>query len=257
VIQRFLKQDEKSRTTAGSLRHLVQTICLGNSREIEKATEIRALEHPWKPAEFVATGLIVASASAIASTIIMLRSVTGVWLVIFTFAVFFATYRIWLRRFVQQAKAKQQRVLQLLPHAVDTITMVMQSGGTFLAGIESVIRDFPTHPLSLELQRMRNRLNRGQTMREAIELTARSIRLPEFDDVARILSRIHQHGASSTDSFARLSKQMRLAHLRRMEEQVGQAESKMSLPTMLILFSCMLVCLGPFLLAVSEIKFFD
>lgn len=88
-------------------------------------------------------------------------------------------------------------------------------------------------------------------------MTSKAICLPEFDDVTRILLRIHDHGAPSSESFIRLSKQMRLAHLRRMEEQVGQAESKIALPTMLVLFSCMLICLAPFIFAFTESNLFD
>lgn len=241
----------------GRLSQLLAKMILGNFREISRATDIRSIEQPWRPAELAAAGVLVGCVGAITTTLLMFRSVSGGTLFALAVIGFAVAQRLWIGRFIRRAKLRQQSVLRLLPHAVDTITMVMQAGGTFLLGLESVAKDFPGHPLSMELLRMRSRLGRGQTMRESIELTARAISLPEFDDVARILTRIHDHGAPSTDSFARLAKQMRVAHLRRMEEQVGKAESKMSLPTMLVLFSCMLVCLGPFLLTVSEIKFFN
>ena len=228
------------------------TKCLfGSPKKLHRSVQIRNLDQPWITSELMGAGILIGVLVTLSFAVCFLKSVNHSLLVILAAFVFLASYRFSIHRFHSTAIEKQREIIQLLPHAVETISMVMQAGGTFLQGIDSVIEDFPRHSLSKELLNMRTRLSRGQTMKEAIGTTAEVIRLPEFDEVARALLRIHDHGAPSSESFNRLSKQMRMAHLRRMEERIGIAESRMSLPTMLILFSCMLICLAPFLMAFS------
>lgn len=226
--------------------------CLfGSTKKVNRSVQIRHLDQPWITSELMSAGMLIAGLITLSFAMCFFKSVNNSLLVILSSFVFLTSYRFSIYRFHGMALEKQRNILQLLPHAVETISMVMQAGGTFLQGIDSVTEDFPRHSLCKELVNMRNRLSRGQTMKEAIGTTADAIGLPEFDEVARVLVRIHDHGAPSSDSFIRLSKQMRMAHLRRMEERIGTAESRMSLPTMLILFSCMLICLAPFLMAFS------
>jgi Flp pilus assembly protein TadB len=138
---------------------------------------------------------------------------------------------------------------------MDSIAMVMSSGGTFRAGMDSVIRDFPEHPLCQEFIRLRNELDRGQVMTEALQTIASSICLPEFDEMVRVLARVHQHGTPGSEAFVRLAKQLRISHLRHLEEEVGRAEATMALPTMLVMASCMVIAVAPFILSILKSSF--
>lgn len=242
-------------TTPRQLSDFMLSFFVGAPKSIEQAIRIRSQEQPWVTAELIAAGFVLAVAAGLASVVLFTGSLGAVGLGVVAGVTGLVAYRLWIQNFIARAREKQKAILQLLPHSIDTISMVLQSGGTFLAGVEAVIVDFPRHPLSDELRTLRNRLERGQSMSEALRGSADAISLPEFDEVMRTLTRVHEHGAPSAESFVRLAKQMRLAHLRRMEEQVGQAESKITLPTMLVLFSCMLICAGPFVLSMIESEF--
>ncbi len=80
---------------------------------------------------------------------------------------------------------------------------------------------------------------------------AETISLPEFHELVRVLSRIHQHGVPAAESFGRLAKQLRVNQLRFMEEEIGKAEATMALPTMLVLLAAMMVSAAPFVLSLS------
>lgn len=229
----------------------------GSPATISEAVRIRTNEQPWLGSELVAAGLIMGASAFLCVGITLYGALSPLRLVVLCGCCMLVVHRIWILGFVKKARERQFAVRQLLPHSIDMIAMIMQSGGTFVAGINSIIEDFPKHPLSEELSIMRNRLERGQSMREAVDTTASTICLSEFDEVARALNRIHEHGAPSSESFLRLAKQMRLTHLRKMEERVGQAESKMQFPTVIVLISCILVCVGPLLLSMLEGGVFD
>lgn len=228
------------------------TSVFGSPSTVSEAVRIRTNEQPWLVSELVAAGLIMGGMSFSCIGIILYGALSSVKLGLLCICSMVVVYRMWIRVFVKGAKERQFAVRQLLPHSIDMIAMIMQSGGTFISAMNSIIDDFPKHVLSDELLIMRNRLERGQSMREAVDATASTICLSEFDEVARVLNRIHEHGAPSSESFLRLAKQMRLAHLRNMEERVGQAESKMEFPTVIVLISCILVCVGPLLLSMIE-----
>ena len=154
--------------------------------------------------------------------------------------------------FIHGRDRRRREVRRFLPHAMDTVAMVMSSGDPFAVSLDAVIRDFPDEPLSQELAVMQNNLKRGQTMDAALANLSDTICLPEFREMVRVLSRIQDHGGAGAADFTRLARQLRIAQLRYMEEEVGKAEASMEIPVILVMFSAMLVSVAPFLLALMQ-----
>lgn len=255
LIERYanwLVQPRKAGTSLQRFVDLGLASVFGSPRVINEAVRVRASEQPWLVSELVAAGIIIGGVAFFSVGIILYGMLSPVKLGVLCICCLLFGYRLWIRSFVQRARERQFAIRQMIPHTIDMIAMIMQSGGTFLSGIEAIIADFPSHPLSEEFLLLKGRLERGQSMGEAVDATASTINLAEFDEVARVLNRIHEHGAPSSESFLRLAKQMRLTHLRKMEERVGQAESKMQFPTVMVLISCILVCVGPLILSMIE-----
>ena len=229
----------------------------GNSNRLNQAVRVGSAVEPWHPSEIVSCGLLLASFFTVFMAMAMVDGpVTSRYVATVSLS-WIAVYRLWCFRVVMRGELRRKQVRRFLPHAMDSIAMVMASGGTFRSGIDSVIGDFPDHPLSQELSRLRNELERGQTMTQALLSSAKSICLPEFDEMVRVLARIHQHGTPASDSFVRLAKQLRISHLRHMEDEVGRAEASMALPTMLVMISCMIVAVAPFALSIMGSSFFE
>jgi len=222
---------------------------IGDSNKLNQAVRVGNAIEPWATSEVVAVGFLFSSFAVTACGLLLFSSPftpSGLAKLLVTFLVF---YRLWCYRIITRSNRRQAQVRQFLPHAMDTIAMVMASGETFRAGINTVIRDFPDHPLSVELTRLRNDLQRGQTMAQALQVTKDSICLPEFDELVRTLGAIAQHGAPASGSFVDQAKQLRKTQLQHLEDLVGRAEAMMALPSMLVMLSCMLVASAPFVLS--------
>lgn len=241
--------------------HRLFNLCVntifGSPQRLALATQMRSHDYPWSVDELAAAaGLLSLISATMAAVCLPLRHLSLSMFAITELIVAIIVYRIVLRSFIRRAEDRRVAVRQLLPHAIDAIAMIMSSGGTFEHGIDSIVADFPNHPLSKELSRLHNSHELGQTMREAIEDSAHAVCLPEFDEFARVLSRIHGDGVPAAENFQHLAKHLRVAHLRRMEEEVGKAEASMSLPTMCVLGASMLVCVTPFVLSLWESDLF-
>lgn len=225
---------------------------LGKPRPLQRATGVVNTVTPWSVGEVIAAGWFVAAAIALALPLLVFGfsgpatyfgQAATTWLL---------TYRLYRWHFIRTAGQRRSAIAKFLPHAMDTIAMVVATGDSFRFGLETVIRDYPDEPLSQEFSRLCHALQRGQTMREALHEITENIGLPEFDELQRVLGRMHQHGAPATTQIGKLAKQLRQIQLRQLEEQVGRSEATMTLPTFLVLVACMLVATAPFLLSAID-----
>ncbi len=231
-------------------------VVFGQPRKLDRAVRIGNSVQPWRVGEILAAAwLLSAVVAGLAGLLILGSTSLGYCLLIGSLAGWLA-YRVALAVFVVRAEQRRRAIRKFLPHAMDTIAMVISSGDPFRAGLDTVISDFPSHPLSQEFMRLRGCLDRGQTMSAALDEITMNVGLPEFDELTRVLSRVHDHGVPAAENFARLAKQLRLLHLRHLEEEVGRSEAAIALPTMLVLISCMMVATAPFLLSMPEMDLF-
>jgi len=227
-------------------------IVFGRAKPLNEAVRIRANDQPWATGEVLATAMMVATVATVFTGLITCDIFSTQRVVVIACVVWLATYRLWIWYFVSQSELRRRAIRRFLPHAMDSIAMVMTSGDPFRSGLETVIQDFPGHPLSQEFGRLRNNLERGQVMHAALSDAAQAICLPEFDEMVRVLGRVHEHGVPASENFTRLAKQLRATHLRHLEEEVGRAEAAMSLPIMLVMLACMIVAAAPFVLSMLQ-----
>lgn len=236
---------------------IIGATIFGRTGALDEAVRIRSTQQPWAASEVVATATIIAFISALSTGIVVSDLFAGFWLAGIAIAFGLGCYRFWIWRFIVQAHLRRRTIRRFLPHAIDSIAMVMNSGDPFGVGLDTVIRDFPNHPLSEEFLRLRNDLERGQTMHAALDARAQAICLPEFDEMVRVLGRVHEHGVPAAENFNRLAKQLRATHLRHMEEEVGRAEAALSFPTLCVMTACMIVALAPFVMSILQSNLFN
>ncbi len=231
-------------------------VVFGQPRKLDRAVRICNSVKPWSAGEVLAAAWLLFAVVTGLVSLLMLGSISPGYCLLVGILAGWIAYRVALSVFIARADQRRRAIRKFLPHAIDTIAMVISSGDPFLAGLNTVICDFPAHPLSQEFTRLRACLERGQTMSAAIEEITMNIGLPEFDELTRVLSRVHDHGVPAAANFTRLAKQLRLLQLRHLEEEVGRSEAAIALPTMLVLISCMLVATAPFLLALPQMNIF-
>lgn len=239
----------------GRYRRVAMTVTrwlIGDSSKLNQAARVGNAIEPWATSEIVAVGFLFSSFAVAAYGLTVSASVLSAMGLVKLVAVFLVTYRLWCYRIVSRSGQRQNQVRQFLPHAMDTIAMVMSSGGTFRSGIDTVIRDFPDQPLSVELNRLRNDMERGKTFSDALLVTKESICLPEFDELVRTLGTIAHHGAPASGSFVDQARQLRKSQSQHLENLIGRAEAMIALPTMMVMLSCMLVASAPFVLSLMS-----
>ncbi|MDX1930541.1 MAG: type II secretion system F family protein [Pirellulaceae bacterium] len=253
----FMMKTDKPTSHGQRAVQLFVRLVFGDPARMQSANRALHAVEPWSVSERLACGFAFSTLAGLFAVFVLVDSTITYRGYLLIVATWFAAFRLWRGAVVSRGERRRRAVRRFLPHAMDCIATVMSSGDTFRTGIETVIRDFPDHPLCQDLQRLRNELDRGQVMATALQSTAESIGLPEFDEMVRVLARIHQHGTPASDSFVRLAKQLRVSHLRHMEEEVGRAEASMALPTMLVMASCMIVAAAPFVLSIMESSMFQ
>lgn len=246
----FLQFPER-RTGVLQAATMVFTFIFGNPQRLNQAVRIMNSVEPWSVGEVVACAWFVSTIATGLVTVSILGSTSTATCLVTALISWILVQRIVIHWFASKSQKRRLTIRKMLPHAMDTISMVVSSGDPFRAGLDTFIRDFPEHPLSQEFQRLRSGLERGQTMKESLEAVAYNVCLPEFDEMTRVMGQMHLHGSPAAESFTRLAKQLRTVQLRNMEEEVGKSEAQMALPTMIVLLSCMLVAVAPFILTIA------
>jgi Flp pilus assembly protein TadB len=228
----------------------------GRPQKLREAVRVGASKEPWSFFEVVATALLLAGFSTLLSLLVYVTFLSPTWTVVASLGTGWLFYHGYRLHFIRSRERRRREIRRFLPHAMDSIAMVMSSGDPFSVGLKMVIDDFPDEPLCEELKLLLNGLERGQTMESALNRLADTICLPEFRELVRVLDRIQEHGSAGSEDFTRLARQLRITHLRHMEADVGKAEAAMALPIMLVMLSAMVVSAAPFLLALRESDLF-
>jgi pilus assembly protein TadC len=211
----------------------------------------------WSASEYVAASLVVSFGIACSVSLMVIGIQLSIFLILSLVCGTAIAFRVQLMLLAKSIRQRQSEIRHLLPHSMEILSMTMSAGGTFRAGVEDVIRDFPGHPLVQELERMVKDLQRGVGMYDALRNVAKRVQIDEFDDILRTMSISHEHGAPATDFFRRGAKQLRTKQLRSMEIAVGKAEAKMPLPTMVITIACMIIAIAPFVVGALESGILD
>jgi Flp pilus assembly protein TadB len=229
----------------------VFSLVFGKPKNLNQAIRVLNTVQPWSAGEVVACAWFLSAFTTALVTVSVLRTYSPMVCVVIAVISWMVSQRLIIQLFLGKAQQRRATIRKLLPHAMDTISMVVSSGDPFRIGLDTFIRDFADHPLSQEFQRLRSNLDRGQTMKESLAAVAFNVCLPEFDEMARVMGQMHTHGAPAAENFTRLAKTLRTVQLRNMEEEVGKSESQMALPMMMVLLSCILVAVAPFLLTIA------
>lgn len=236
----------------GRMSRATFQMLFGNTESLASACRSGGAREPWSTSEFVATGFLAATAAAVMTAVILASQFSMTMLVILVIATWVGTYRWWRWRICNAAKKRRSQIRRFLPHAIETIAMVMTSSGTFREGLSTLVQDFPGHPLSIELARIRADLDMGELLQDALQNAAGRIGLEEFEELVLILQRVHRHGSPAEGDFRRMASQLRDVQLRHLESSVGRAEAMMSGPIACVMFSAMLIAVAPFLLSVMN-----
>lgn len=148
----------------------------------------------------------------------------------------------WLGR---KIKARQKVIQQILPDAIDLMTISVEAGLAFDGAMQRVA-DKWNNPLSMEFQRAISEMRVGKTKRDALrEIVARTA-VPDLSTFVASIIQADQLGVSIAKVLRIQSEQMRIRRRQRAEEQAHKAPILMMIPMVFLIFpATYIVILGP------------
>jgi len=147
-----------------------------------------------------------------------------------------------------EAEDRTRAVRGRLAFATDLMALVLKAGGTAADAFASVVGECGDHPIGVEFAKVADNVGHGMPRREA--LTRLRDRFPDVDirDFVFAVVKGEELGTPLAETLAGQARDMRRRQSQACEKQAAEAEVKLSFPVMLVMISCLIVMLGPFLL---------
>jgi tight adherence protein C len=140
---------------------------------------------------------------------------------------------------------RQQALSRSLPDALDMLTVCVEAGLGFDAGLAQVARN-TTGPIAGELARMLREMQIGKTRVTAFQDLAARTTVPELQILVSALVQSDRLGIPLANVLREQSTQMRLKRRQRAEEQAQKVPVKILFPLVLCIFpSLFVVIIGP------------
>lgn len=215
----------------------------------EVAREILAagLTRYWLPEEYLARGQMMAlllfpvylyfcytymGAAGVVSAIMM----TGV------------TAWYMRRRLTKLAERRLVLIKRRIPFLLDLLTLLMESGSSFLNALKQSVHEFHGHPVAVEFGRVLTDMNMGKARTEAFDNMRRRLNDDEITGIVGSIIQSEELGTPLAQIFRTQADVLRVKRSQRAETIAGEAGVQMLLPAMLVMASTVLIILGPFLL---------
>lgn len=147
-----------------------------------------------------------------------------------------------------EAEDRTRAVRGRLAFATDLMALVLKAGGTAADAFASVVGECGDHPIGVEFAKVADNVGHGMPRREA--LARLRDRFPDVDirDFVFAVVKGEELGTPLAETLAGQARDMRRRQSQACEKQAAEAEVKLSFPVMLVMISCLIVMLGPFLL---------
>lgn len=153
------------------------------------------------------------------------------------------------RRLATRAQRRLTAIKRRMPFVLDLLTLLMESGSTFLQALNQAVEEFRDHPVGDEFGRVLAELSMGKTRTEALQ--SMEHRLAD-DEITSIIGSIVQ-GETLGTPLARLFRTqadvLRIKRTQRAETLAGEAGVRMLLPAVLVMAATVLIILGPFVIS--------
>lgn len=221
-------------------------------RQLQADLDFQPQPEPWSPQEFLATcyieGFLVGL--ALAATIV---GVGAIIVGLIVWAVFLFGYPEFMKaKTAATARERRESLKKRLPFTIDLLALMMEAGASFLEAAATVVRENPQHPLSIELQRVINHIERGEPRRVAMQGLHQRV---DDEEVRELISSINQAddlGTPLSRIFRDRADDMRLKRSQWAERAAADAQVKITGPGFLIALACMVIVLAPFLLNLKK-----
>jgi len=197
----------------------------------------------FSPDDFIAIQEISAAGFLVFGTVFLVI-IKASWLWALAFLLVGAGYPVlWLR---DKVKKRHLAITRALPYNLDLLTLAVEAGLDFQAGVAKVVEKGKQGPLVDELKFMLSQLKIGKTREEALKLMAARINLGAVSAFVNALIQADRMGASLGKVLRIQSTQLRNDRSSRAEKLANEAPVKMLFPLIFCIFpTVFLVLFGP------------
>lgn len=203
---------------------------------------------PWHPEEYLAFLHIQGFFVGMGIGIVFWCVINPVAGVIAGFFVAYLFVEILAKSLVEEANVRRAKIVNLLPFAVDLMTLTRGAGATFPESIEVVAEECSETPLGEEFAEVLRQTTHGRTQKQVFDDMAERVGDQDFFELAFVLNKANELGTPVTTALTELSEQMRLKRQQRGEKASGEAQVKIMFPGMIIMIACVIVIVVPFIL---------
>jgi len=150
----------------------------------------------------------------------------------------------------EQKRAREQKIVRALPGAVDMLTLAVEAGMDFIAGLQRVMDKAAQGPLREEIATIVSDIRLGASRAAALRSFSQRINVPEVVSFVGVLIQADRLGASIGEVLRTQADRMRTERFQRAEKAGAAASQKLLVPLVLFIFPAVLiVILGPVVLS--------
>ncbi len=143
-------------------------------------------------------------------------------------------------------KERQHSIQRQIPDFLDLLTLSVEAGLDFNAGIMKLVNSARPTPLIEEFRLMIQEIKLGTTRYDALKAMATRVDIPDFTNFVSALLQTDRLGSNLGPTLRIQSDQMRTRRMQLAEEAGGKASVKLLLPLMVfILPAVFIMILGP------------
>ncbi len=220
--------------------------------EVYREIQAAGLSRCWLPEEFLARGQVIA----------ILLAPIYLWLMIFWFgstgimlgvALTIATAVYTRVRLSRIARHRLVMIKRRMPFFLDLMTLLMESGSSFLQSLQESVDEFSGYPISTEFGRVLTDMNMGKARTEAFDNLRERLNDEEINSIVGSIIRSEELGTPLTNIFRSQADVLLVKRTQRAETIAGEAGVNMLLPGVLVMASTVIIILGPFLLGYYQL----
>lgn len=181
-----------------------------------------------------------------------LRSITGKWVVPWYGVIFLIGFGFmfpdqWLNGRVQ---LRQKAILMAMPYVMDLLTLSVEAGLDFVAGIGKVVEKSQPSPLIEEMRSVLQEIQVGNTRQQALRNLSTRVQMQEISSFVSLLVQADELGASIGPVLRSQSDLLRTQRFQRAEKAGAAAAQKILFPLVLcILPAVFIMIFGPIALS--------
>lgn len=159
-----------------------------------------------------------------------------------------AMWSLWIKPALLNANAEQRSraIYRRIPYALDLAVLVLETGGTLREGLEEIA--LQDDPLAEELKIALLEMDSGASQGAALKNLGQRIGLESLETILIAINRGEETGAPMVNTLITQAEMFRSKRLQEIERLAVEAPTKMTFPNMMIMFSVLLLIVGPLLI---------